>query len=81
MIAVSQNVGGCVRLIKVAKLYMCSQNITHTEVMCLLWLCDQRLCPLYTSTTEEKNSYKSVNLYLNKDTCHSNEFPHTVYEQ
>ena len=35
MIAVSVNVGGGVRLTIWAKLYMCTQSITHTEVMCL----------------------------------------------
>ena len=30
VIAVSPNVGGCVRLIKPAKLYMCTQNTTNT---------------------------------------------------
>ena len=31
MIAVSLNVSGGVRLIKPAKLYMCTQNTTHTD--------------------------------------------------
>ena len=37
VIAVSRNVGGGARLIKPAKLYMCTQNATYTEVMCLIW--------------------------------------------
>ena len=34
--AVSLNIGGAVRLIKSAKLYMCTQNTTHTGVMSLI---------------------------------------------
>ena len=49
VIAVSLNVGGGVHLIKPTRLYMCMQNTTHTEVMCLI--CTVGQWPHLTSTT------------------------------
>ena len=37
VIAVSRNVSGGARLIKLAKLYTRMQNTTYTKVLCLIW--------------------------------------------
>ena len=51
VIAVSLNIGGSICRIKPAKLYMCTQNTTHTEVMCLIWVCTLGQWPHKTSIT------------------------------
>ena len=48
MIAVSLNFGGAVLLITPAKLYICTQNTTNTEVMCLIWF--RTLAHLFVKT-------------------------------
>ena len=39
------------QLIKLAKLYMCMQNRTHTEVRCLIWFLAQGQWPYLTNMT------------------------------
>ena len=51
MSAVSVNDGDGVCLIKPAKLYMCTHNATHTELMCLIWHRTLGLWPRETGTT------------------------------
>ena len=46
LIAVSLNVGGGVRLIKLAKLYMCTQNTTNTDGRTAPGVCSNGSVPL-----------------------------------
>ena len=61
VLAISLNAGGGVRLIKSAKLYMCTQNTTHTEIICLIWFRTLERWPHKTSTT---GTNKNCNSYV-----------------